>query len=409
MASDLFGARASLPGMPDLFRHQPPRRDRCGRHAAAAAHRAHPARGPAAQRRRAARARGGRARARALARRAGRGQARAVLPGARAAAGLHRRARRRRPRRHARRDGARGPRPGARRSAGAVRPRDRPLRAGRRVRLAAAPTRTTSSASTSATASATCCCAGPRARSTSSASCRPAWASSTRSTSSTSAGSSRCATASAVPDTLVGTDSHTTMINGLGVLGFGVGGIEAEAVMLGEPLELGTPVVVGVRLTGRAARGRHRDRPRAHADRAAAQARRRRPLRRVLRRRPLGALAGRPRDALEHVARVRRDGGALPGRRRDAALPARDRPRRRSCRSSTRTARSRACSAATAIRRPSFNALVELDLDGVVPSLAGPRRPQDRVPLADVPASFTRRLPAARERRTARPCTTATS
>ena len=45
----------------------------------------------------------------------------------------------------------------------------------------------------------------------------------------------------AVPDTLVGTDSHTTMINGLGVLGFGVGGIEAEAVMLGEPLELGTP------------------------------------------------------------------------------------------------------------------------------------------------------------------------
>ena len=46
----------------------------------------------------------------------------------------------------------------------------------------------------------------------------------------------------AVPDTLVGTDSHTTMINGLGVLGFGVGGIEAEAVMLGEPLELGTPV-----------------------------------------------------------------------------------------------------------------------------------------------------------------------
>ena len=54
----------------------------------------------------------------------------------------------------------------------------------------------------------------------------------------------------AVPDTLVGTDSHTTMINGLGVLGFGVGGIEAEAVMLGEPLELGTPSVVGVRMAG---------------------------------------------------------------------------------------------------------------------------------------------------------------
>src|SRR5437660_9657985 len=54
----------------------------------------------------------------------------------------------------------------------------------------------------------------------------------------------------AFPDTLVGTDSHTTMINGLGVLGWGVGGIEAEAVLLGQPLYLLTPEVVGVRLTG---------------------------------------------------------------------------------------------------------------------------------------------------------------
>ncbi len=52
------------------------------------------------------------------------------------------------------------------------------------------------------------------------------------------------------PDTLVGTDSHTTMINGLGVLGWGVGGIEAEAVLLGQPLYLLTPEVIGVRLTG---------------------------------------------------------------------------------------------------------------------------------------------------------------
>src|ERR1700733_9292713 len=51
----------------------------------------------------------------------------------------------------------------------------------------------------------------------------------------------------AIPDTLVGTDSHTTMINGIGVLGYGVGGIEAEAVMLGQPLFLLSPVVVGVR------------------------------------------------------------------------------------------------------------------------------------------------------------------
>src|SRR6266436_2771512 len=54
----------------------------------------------------------------------------------------------------------------------------------------------------------------------------------------------------AFPDTLVGTDSHTTMINGLGVLGWGVGGIEAEAVLLGQPLYLLTPEIIGLRLTG---------------------------------------------------------------------------------------------------------------------------------------------------------------
>ena len=57
----------------------------------------------------------------------------------------------------------------------------------------------------------------------------------------------------AMPDTLVGTDSHTTMINGLGVLGWGVGGIEAEAAMLGQPLYMVTPQVVGFRLVGEAA------------------------------------------------------------------------------------------------------------------------------------------------------------
>src|SRR3989337_2122725 len=59
----------------------------------------------------------------------------------------------------------------------------------------------------------------------------------------------------AFPDTLVGTDSHTTMVNGLGVLGWGVGGIEAEAAMLGQPLVMVMPQVVGVRLTGRLAPG----------------------------------------------------------------------------------------------------------------------------------------------------------
>ena len=54
----------------------------------------------------------------------------------------------------------------------------------------------------------------------------------------------------AFPDTLVGTDSHTTMINGIGVLGWGVGGIEAEAVMLGQPYTMSIPEVVGMRLEG---------------------------------------------------------------------------------------------------------------------------------------------------------------
>lgn len=59
----------------------------------------------------------------------------------------------------------------------------------------------------------------------------------------------------AYPDTLVGTDSHTTMINGLGVLGWGVGGIEAEAVMLGQPISMLIPEVIGVRLSGRLREG----------------------------------------------------------------------------------------------------------------------------------------------------------
>lgn len=57
------------------------------------------------------------------------------------------------------------------------------------------------------------------------------------------------------PDTLVGTDSHTTMINGLGVVGWGVGGIEAEAVMLGQPMDMLLPDVIGFKLYGRLREG----------------------------------------------------------------------------------------------------------------------------------------------------------
>src|SRR5262249_41705426 len=105
----------------------------------------------------------------------------------------------------------------------------------------------------------------------------------------------------AYPDTLVGTDSHTTMVNGLGVVGWGVG-------RDGGPDDLDADAE-GARLPadGHDARGRDGDRPRADDHREAAQVRRRRQVRRVLR---AGARAPddrRSRDARQHVSRVRRD------------------------------------------------------------------------------------------------------
>ena len=152
------------------------------------------------------------------------------------------------------------------------RARDRPLGPGRRVRLAHRRSSATPSSSSSATRSATRSCAGARARSTTSRSCRRTPGSSTRSTSSTwraSCSSTSSGAALAYPDTLVGTDSHTTMINGLGVLGWGVGGIEAEAAMLGQPMSMLIPQVLGLQADRRAAGGRDRDRPRADRHRDA--------------------------------------------------------------------------------------------------------------------------------------------
>ena len=130
----------------------------------------------------------------------------------------------------------------------------------------------------------------------------------------------------AYPDTLVGTDSHTTMVNGLGVLGWGVGGIEAEAAMLGQPMSMLIPHVVGVEVDRCAAGGCDGDRPRVDGDRDAAQPRRRGQVRRVLRSRSRTAADRRPRDDRQHVTRVRLDLCDLPDRRRDAALPEVHRP-----------------------------------------------------------------------------------
>ena len=104
--------------------------------------------------------------------------------------------------------------------------------------------------------SATSSSSGARMRSTTSASCRRPRASSIRSIWNIwprrSSSCRRTATAQMVayPDSLVGTDSHTTMIDGLGVVGWGVGGIEAEAVMLGQPIYMLMPEVIGFKLTG---------------------------------------------------------------------------------------------------------------------------------------------------------------
>ena len=146
------------------------------------------------------------------------------------------------------------------------------------------------------------------------------------------------------PDTLVGTDSHTTMVNGLGVLGWGVGGIEAEAAMLGQPMSMLIPQVVGFKLDRRAARGRHRHRPGADGHRDAPPARRRRQVRRVLRDGPGEAPARGPGHDRQHVARVRldraRSSRSTP--RRSVTCEFSGRPRSRSS-WSRRTRASRGC------------------------------------------------------------------
>ena len=198
----------------------------------------------------------------------------------------------------------------------------------------------------------------------------------------------------AYPDTLVGTDSHTTMINGLGVLGWGVGGIEAEAAMLGQPVSMLIPQVVGVKLTGRLREGATAtdlvltitEMLRKHgvvgkfveyfgpglqelplADRAT-----------IANMSPeYGAtcgifpidketldylrLTGRPDELIALVETYGREQGLF----HDAKTP-----------------------------EAQYSELLSLDLATVEPSLAGPKRPQDRVPLSKARESFEQALPS---------------
>jgi aconitate hydratase len=198
----------------------------------------------------------------------------------------------------------------------------------------------------------------------------------------------------AYPDTLVGTDSHTTMINGLGVLGWGVGGIEAEAVMLGQPYFMLLPEVVGMKLTGAL---------------------------------PPGCTAT---DLVLTVTQLLRKHGVVdkfveffgPGLHH---LPVADRATianmapeygatcgffpvdEQTLRYLEATGRDPAqvalveqyCRAQRLFHTrdvgdPEFNAKLELDLSSVVPSVAGPKRPQDRVPLDGLQRNFAENLPA---------------
>ena len=198
----------------------------------------------------------------------------------------------------------------------------------------------------------------------------------------------------AYPDTLVGTDSHTTMINGLGVVGWGVGGIEAEAVLTGQPYYMLLPEVVGVKFTGEM---------------------------------PEGATAT---DLVLHVVQMLRAHGVVgrfveyfgPGLSNltlpDRATLANMSPEygatigffpvddetlaylSGSGRSTELVERVERISKEQRLFRtdetpdPEYTDVLHMDLGTVEPSLAGPKRPQDRIALGDVPQAFARDLPA---------------
>jgi aconitate hydratase A / 2-methylisocitrate dehydratase len=197
----------------------------------------------------------------------------------------------------------------------------------------------------------------------------------------------------AFPDTLVGTDSHTTMINGLGVLGWGVGGIEAEAVMLGQPLYLVTPQVVGFKLTGRLNDGV------TATDLVLT-------VTQMLRKKGVvdkfvefygPGLSGMTIADRATLANMAPEYGATCG-----FFPVDDETLRYLERTNRKDDARRTelyCKEQGLFRTertpdPSFTDTLSLDLSEVVPSLAGPKRPQDRVALREMKGNFRRALMA---------------
>jgi len=198
----------------------------------------------------------------------------------------------------------------------------------------------------------------------------------------------------AYPDTVVGTDSHTTMVNGLGVLGWGVGGIEAEAAMLGQPMPLLVPQVVGVRLAGQLREGV------TATDLVLT-------VTEILRK--LGVVGklveffgpGVPTLPLADratIANMAPEYGATCGlfpidRETLNYLRLTGRPKD-SVRLVEAYCREQGMFAEPGGPEATYSKVVELDMSTVEASLAGPRRPQDRVPLAEVAAGFATALPS---------------
>src|SRR5438309_1148850 len=193
----------------------------------------------------------------------------------------------------------------------------------------------------------------------------------------------------AIPDTLVGTDSHTTMVNGVGVLGWGVGGIEAEAAMLGQPMYLPTPVVVGVRLAGALRAG-------ATATDLVLT------LTQMLRKKGvvdkfvefcgdgLSSLPVPDRATLSNMCPEYGATAALfPVDQQTLQYLRVTRSEPEHINLVERYTRAQGMFRTDGTPAPRFSELVELNLSDVEPSLAGPKRPQDRVALPRAWESFT--------------------
>ena len=197
----------------------------------------------------------------------------------------------------------------------------------------------------------------------------------------------------AYPDTVVGTDSHTTMVNGLGVLGWGVGGIEAEAALLGQPVSMLIPSVVGFKLTGQLPLGT------TATDMALT-------ITEILRKvGVVGKFVEFFGSGVASVPMANRTtiGNMSPEYGSTCAIFPIDEETLRYLRLTGRSDEQIALVQEYAKKQgmwhdpsvePRFSQVVELDLSTVVPSISGPKRPQDRIALSDSKEAFEKVLPS---------------